>query len=175
MAQMNAGKVFEAQWKKSVPEDMMYFRIPDPPQSFEKTAKFSLKPPFDCFMFYKSVLFCLELKTTKAKSFSVEMNEEDTGMIHYHQIEKLREYSKYENVVSGLVLNFRVEDKGVEVTYFISIDNFDKMMNKSKKKSINAIDLINNGAIKIESKKKRTLFTYGVKEFIEGFIPTVTN
>ena len=68
------------------------------------------------------------------------------------------------------MLNFRVEDKGLEVTYFISIDNFDKMMRKLNKKSFNAIDLINNGAVKIESVKKRTLFTYGVKEFIEKFV-----
>ena len=170
MAQQNAGKVFENSWKQSVPEDIMYFRIPDPPQSFQKTARFSLKPPFDCFMFYKGTLFCLELKTTKSKSFSVELSKEDKGMIHYHQIENLREYSKYENVISGLVLNFRIEDKGAEITYFISIDNFDKMMSKSTKKSFNAIDLINNGAIKIESIKKRTLFSYGVREFIERFI-----
>ena len=170
MAQQNAGKVFESGWKKSTPEDIMYFRIPDPPQSFQQTARFSLKPPFDCFMFYKGTLFCLELKTTKSKSFSVEMSKEDKGMIHYHQIENLREYSKYENVVSGLVLNFRIEDKGTEITYFISIDDFDEMMSKSTKKSFNAIDLINNGAIKIESTKKRTLFSYGVKEFIKRFV-----
>ena len=166
MAQMNAGKVFENGWKKSIPENIMYFRIPDLPQSFQQTARFSLKPPFDCFMFYKGTLFCLELKTTKSKSFSVETNKEDKGMIHYHQIENLREYSKYENVVSGLILNFRVDDKSTEITYFISIDDFDKMMNKSTKKSFNAIDLINNNAIKIESTKKRTLFSYGVKEFL---------
>lgn len=174
MAQQNAGKVFESQWKKSVPEGMMYFRIPDPPQSFQQTARFSLKPPFDCFMFYKGTLFCLELKTTKSKSFSVEMKKDDTGMIHYHQIQNLREYSKFDNVVSGLVLNYRVEDKGAEITYFISIENFDKMMSKLTKKSFNAIDLINNGAVKIATEKKRTLFNYGVKEFIETMIQSNT-
>lgn len=166
MAQ-NVGKVFEAQWKKSVPEDVMFFRIPDPPQSFQQTARFSLKPPFDSFMFYHGTLFCLELKTTKSKSFSVEMSKEDKGMIHYHQICNLREYAKFDGVVSGLVLNFRIEDKNAETTYFISIENFDKMMSKLTKKSFNAIDLLQNGAIKIESTKKRTLFCYGVKEFIE--------
>lgn len=50
------------------------------------------------------------------------------------------------------------------------IENFDKMMNKISKKSFNAIDIIQNGAIKIESTKKRTLFCYGVKEFIERFV-----
>lgn len=170
MAKENPGKVFENGWKSSVPKDVMFVRIPDQPQVFQKTAKFSLKPPFDCFMFYKSTLFCLELKTTKSKSFSVELTDKDKGMIHYHQIENLRKYSKFDGVVSGLILNFRVEDKGTEITYFISIENFDKMMADVKKKSFNAIDLINNGAIKIESAKKRTLFSYGVKEFIERFI-----
>ena len=164
------GKVFESQWKKSIPEDVMYFRIPDPPQSFQSTARFSLKPPFDCFMFYNGRLFCLELKTTKGKSFSVEMNKNDKGMIHYHQIENLREYSKYNGVIAGIILNFRVEDKGAELTYFISIKDFDDMMHKLGKKSFNAIDLIKNNAIKIESTKKRTLFLYGVKEFIEKLV-----
>lgn len=164
------GKIFESQWKKSIPEDVMYFRIPDPPQSFQNTARFSIKPPFDCFMFYKGTLFCLELKTTKGKSFSVEINKDDKGMIHYHQIENLREYSKYGGIIAGLVLNFRVEDKGTEITYFISIKDFDNMMNKLGKKSFNAIDLIKNNAIKIESTKKRTLFLYGVKDFIEKMI-----
>lgn len=169
MAQ-NVGKVFEAQWKKSIPEDIMYFRIPDPPQSFQQTARFSLKPPFDSFMFYKGTLFCLELKTTKSKSFSVEMSKEDKGMIHYHQIYNLREYAKFDGVVSGLVLNFRIEAKNEEATYFISIANFDKMMSRLTKKSFNAIDLIQNGAIKIQSTKKRTLFCYGVKEFVEELV-----
>lgn len=164
------GKIFEAQWKKSVPDDVMYFRIPDPPQSFQQTARFSLKPPFDAFMFYKGTLFCCELKTTKGKSFSVEMTKEDKGLIHYHQIENLREYSKYDGVVSGLILNFRLKEKEIEITYFISIENFDKMMSKLSKKSFNAIDLIQSGAIKIESTKKRTLFYYDVKGFIEKMI-----
>jgi penicillin-binding protein-related factor A (putative recombinase) len=166
----NVGKVFEAQWKKSVPENMMFFRIPDPPQSFQQTARFSLKPPFDSFMFYKNTLFCLELKTTKSKSFSVEMSENDKGMIHYHQLCNLRDYSKFDGIVAGLVLNFRIEEKETELTYFIRIDDFDKMMSKTSKKSFNAIDLLQNGAVKIESTKKRTLFCYGVKEFIENFV-----
>lgn len=161
------GKKFENQWKKSTPEDVMYFRIPDPPQSFERTARFSLKPPFDCFMFYENTLFCLELKSTKSKSFSFERAKEDKGMVHFHQINNLREYSKFKGVIAGFVYNFRIEDSNNEITYFISIDNFDRMVSNITKKSFNAIDLIQNGAIKIESIKKRTLFTYGIKEFIE--------
>ena len=170
MAQKNYGKVFEGQWKKSIPENMIYFRIPDPPQSFQQTARFSLKPPFDAFMYYNGVLFCLELKTTKNKSMSVELSKDDKGMIHYHQIENLREYSKFNGVISGLVINFRIEEKDTELTYFIDIKNFDNMMKKLNKKSFNIIDLINNGAIKIESTKKRTLFYYDVNGFIEGLV-----
>lgn len=166
---MNVGKIFENQFKKSIPEDVMYFRIPDPAQSFEKVAKFSHKPPFDCFMFYGGTLFCLELKTTKSKSFTIERTKDDKGMIHFHQIENLREYSKYNGIVSGLICNFRIEDKDLELTYFISIENYDKMLSKiGDKKSFSMIDMINNGAVKIESVKKRVHYMYDVGSFIKS-------
>ena len=165
----NVGKKFEQNFKESVPEDVMFFRIPDQPQSFQQTAKFSLKPPFDSFMFYKGTLLCLELKTTKSKSFSVELDKNDKGMIHYHQLENLREYSKYDGVVAGLILNFRINEdteKYTEFTYFISIENFDKMMKNIDKKSFNMIDLLNYSPIKIESIKKRVNFKYDIGSFL---------
>ena len=40
---LSAGKKFEVQFKSSIPENVMYHRNPDQPQSFQNTAKFSLK------------------------------------------------------------------------------------------------------------------------------------
>ena len=44
-------------------------------------------------------------------------------MIKKHQIDSLRNISKYKNCISGFMLNFRKEDK-IQVLYFIEINVF---------------------------------------------------
>ena len=169
MANSNSGKVFEDDFKNSVDKDRcLLLRLNDQPQVFSKSAKFSLKPPCD-FVLYDSLtrLFLpIELKTTKYRSMSYEdINEENpaNAMIHKHQLEKLLEFSKYNGVKSGLLLNFRTEETNLQRTYYISIQNFLDMCQKINKKSMNEIDLINIGsAIKVDGTKKRSRYAWDI-------------
>lgn len=74
----------------------------------------------------------------------------------------MKEAGKHK-LVSGFLINFRNEKND---TYFISIDNFLDMIDKIEKKSFNMKDLENFGAVKIESTKKRTRYTYNIQKMI---------
>lgn len=171
----NIGKVFEDDFRSSIDKNRcLLIRLNDQPQAFAKTAKFSLKPPCD-FILYDSkmnLLVPLELKTTKYKSMGYEdINEENpkNAMIHKHQLEKLLEFSQYNGVKAGLLLNFRTEDTNIQRTYYISIQSFLDMCKKIGKKSVNEIDLINVGkAIKIDGVKKRTRYVWNINQLLDS-------
>lgn len=174
MANSNSGKVFEDDFKSSIDKGRcLLLRLNDQPQSFVKSAKFSLKPPCD-FVLYDSltrIFVPLELKTTKYRSMSYEdINEENPNpaMIHKHQLEKLLEFSNYNGVKSGLLLNFRTEKDNLQRTYYISIQNFLDMCKKVNKKSINEIDLLSIGnAIKVDGVKKRSRYSWDINSLLD--------
>lgn len=173
----NSGKVFEQQFRKSIPDYCLLIRLPDPPQSFTRRSdtKFSVKNPCD-FIMYDSKsknLYTLELKTTKYKSMSFDKLEDSNTstsnkMIHRHQIEGLLKFSKYENVVAGFVFNFRDEKNNMERTYFQNITMFMKMYEEIDKCSFNEMDLILHGAVKIEGTKKRKNYIWDIENFLNS-------
>ena len=149
----NIGKKFENNWKASMPNDIFYYRLKDQAQSFGGASKlrFSLKNPCDCFLFKSPTLFALELKSVGTSSISFEKTKEEKGVIHFHQIEGLR--------------NFRHSD-GTENCYFIHINDFDMMINSLDKKSFNEKDLSKYNPIIIENRKKKVNYTYNIEKFI---------
>lgn len=175
MANSNSGKIFEDDFRSSIDKDRcLLLRLNDQPQVFSKSAKFSLKPPCD-FVLYDSLtkLFIpIELKTTKYRSMSYEdINEENpaNAMIHKHQLEKLLEFSKYDGVKAGLLLNFRTEEINLQRTYYISIQNFLDMCQNINKKSVNEIDLLNvGGAIKVDGVKKRSRYAWNISGLLDN-------
>lgn len=174
ISKRNVGKIFETNFKKSIPDYCMIQRLNDPPQGFieSSTARFAPKNPCDYIIFDSKgrILYCLELKTTKYKSISFEdVNEEKQSekMIHKHQILGLLDMSKHDHVCAGFVCNFRDEEKGLERTYYQSIQDFLKMVDGIGKKSFNEMDLILNGAIKIIGKKYKVNHYWDVDGFME--------
>lgn len=171
----NAGKIFENSFKNSLNKDRcLLIRLNDQPQSFAKTAKFSLKSPCD-FILYDSLtklLVPLELKTTKYKSMSFDKLDDTSSsnskMIHKHQIIGLENFSKYDGVVAGFLYNFRDEVRNTERTYFQNIKDFLRMYEKIEKQSFNEIDILLYGAIKINGTKKRTRFQWNIDEFLNN-------
>lgn len=162
----NVGKVFEENWKKSIPENVWYYRPPDSAQSFGSNSnlRFSAKSPCDCFMYNGEVFYTLELKSVGTTSISFERTKEDKGVIHKHQIDKLLEFSTYKNIVSGLLLDFRLSNK----TYFCMIEEFVNMTNNLDKKSFNEKDLNEwCNPIVIEKKKLKVNYRYDVEGFIQ--------
>lgn len=174
---MTPGKLFEQQFKKSVPPHCYLLRLNDPPQSFKKSkdTRFSPKNPFDFVLFepIKQTMLCMELKTTKSKSMSFEDidNEEDQNkMIHAHQIKGLTKASKFDHIVAGLLLNFRDEKNDMERTYWQDIKDFNNMVLSIDKKSFNELDLLTNNAIKVDGTKKRIHYIWDIESLLSKII-----
>ena len=164
------GKLFEEQWKRSIPEDVYYLRLKDNPSSFGKDSsfvRFTLNNPFDCLVFYNGFLFPLELKSTSSKSISIQTKKEEKGkMIKINQIEGLSKSNKYENIFSGFLFDFRESEK----TFWMGINDFLRFQEENNKKSINEKDIIKYNAIDVEKEKKKTRYVFSVKKLIEDVV-----
>lgn len=175
ISKKNVGKIFENNFKKSIPDYCMVQRLNDPPQGFieSSAARFAPKNPCDYIVFDSEgrILYCLELKTTKYKSISFEdINETNQAskMIHKHQILGLLDMSKHDHVQAGFVCNFRDEANDTERTYYQSVQNFMKMIASIDKKSFNEMDLILNGAIKIKGTKYKVNHYWDIDGFMKS-------
>ena len=174
MAQ-NVGKIFEIDWRSSIPSYCFVQRLYDPPQAFiqRSDTRFSHKNPCDYIIFSGKhrILFPMELKSTKYKSFSVQLAEDDdpNKMIKYHQIKGLTDMARCANVEPAFVFNFRNEEAGTQVTYWQAISNFNEMMKQVNKKSFNEVDLLVYGAINVTGQIKRTHYTWNV----DGLLNTI--
>lgn len=171
---INEGKRFEEDFRASAPEYLWIHRLRDSAQSFNKSKSLSFAWDNECdFFAYDTrnesrILYCLELKTTKSKSISYQMNKDDKSsrMIKWHQIESLTKFSKFDNIKSGLILNFRDEKNDMQRTYFMDIRDFNKVKDSSNKHSINEIDILLNGGVKISGEKKRVRYRWDLISFL---------
>lgn len=169
----NSGKIFEDDFRKSVPDYCFLHRLKDAAQSYNKSenTKFAWENPCDFFIFDSNthILYALELKSTKYKSMTIQADKTDKSkMIKLHQIESLTNMSKYDGVMAGFVFNFRDEKNNMERTYFQNIIDFNNMYEKINKQSLNEMDLLLNGAVKINGTKKRVHYTWDLNEFLSA-------
>lgn len=162
----NVGKRFEENWKKSIPDNVMYYRLKDSAQSFGgcSNLRFSSKNPCDCFLFSSPYLYALELKSVGTSSIFFERTKEEKGVIHYHQIKGLREFVGYKNVVAGFLFNFRKKD--TEITYYQHISDFDKMIDSIDKKSFNEKDLAKFNPYIVNNRKLKVNYRYDVADLL---------
>lgn len=111
----------------------------------------------------------MELKSTKSKSFTVQLTENDNSnaMIKHHQIVGLTKYSKYDYVVAGFVFNLRNEQTGTQKTYFQDIKDFNRMMSEIGKKSCNEYDIVRYNAVEVSGELKRTRYKWNVEELLD--------
>lgn len=158
---MNTGKIFENNFKKSIPEDVYYLRLHDSSIGFDienSTQRFALKSPYDCILYTKGKMYCLELKSTKSKAISYAGS---SPMIKENQIKELIRASGF-GCHAGFILNFRDTNN----TYYLPIAQFDFLRNTSSKKSMNEKD-IKDISILIPSKKLKVNYRYNLSELIE--------
>ncbi len=165
---MNAGKIFEQDFQKSVPKDALIIRIPDAAQAFHNTAlRFSVKNPCDFILWNPptSTLYFLELKTVDAKYISFERRESDYGTVHVHQTNSLTKFHSYGNCISGLVIEFRKLEK----TIFLPIDEYNKLIEQITKRSFNFDDLEKYGVkyYIIPQKLLKTHYRYDIESFLK--------
>lgn len=177
----NRGKVFEDEFKASLAPGTFCYRLPDSASGFAggQMTRFSLKNPCDFFLFANGILMPIELKTTENTSMNYE-TEKDKGRgqnIKWHQIEGLRNFTYgHARVRGGFLLQFTNRDKGINHTYWISIGDFDCMLESigDKKKSFNEKDLKNFRAYEVTGKLIKTRYKYDIASLIK-YINTLEN
>lgn len=156
----NAGKVFENDFKTSVPDTCWIYRLRDNASSFAggTNTRFTSCNICDYIMYDDKTrtLFLIECKSTKGTSIPLTMLREN-------QIKGLQEASKH-MLVAGMLINFRNENND---TFFLLIDEYLDMMESLNKKSFNIKDLESIGATRIKSEKKRTRYKYDVQGMID--------
>lgn len=164
---INIGKIFEDNIKKSCPDWLFVYRPPDAAQSFNMSAslRFSQRSPADYFWFNgkNGTLIIIECKTFQG-SCSFERSKEDKGIIHYYQVDNLKKFDLYKNVLSGFLLDFRKSGN----TFFLTINDFLKISNTIEKKSFNEQDMLKiSSPILVEKKKLRTNYKYNIEKLLE--------
>lgn len=168
MAKKNPGKVFEEDFKKSINPKHLAHRLRDSAQSFKRSKDTSFAWDNECDFFIHDVdnriLWCVECKSTKYKSMSIQIDENDNknSMIKRHQIDSLTDFATHMYTIPCFIMNFRDEDTNNQRTYYMHIDDFNKFLMSTTKKSINEIDIIMNGGIKIDGNKKRIRYSWDI-------------
>ena len=156
----NAGKIFEEDIKASVPGTCWIYRLRDNASSFSNgiNTRFTSSNICDYIVLddLSKTLVLWELKSTKNTSIPLDM-------IRGNQIKGLQEAGQH-NLVAGFLFNFR---NGNNDTFFMDINGFTGMVSSLGKKSFNVKDLENNNAVRIKSTKKRTRYTYNIKDLVD--------
>ena len=159
---MNPGKQFEENFKKSVPEDTYYLRFHDSSIGFDienSTQRFALKSPYDCILYRKGKMYCLELKSTKDRRISFEGSN---PKIKANQIEELNKAAQY-GCEAGLILNYRQTGN----TYYIPMAQFEAKRQLHKLKSLDEVDCELFG-IKIPHRKLKVNYRYDLTVLVGG-------
>lgn len=167
----NAGKIFEADVKSSCKKDGLFVhRIRDNAMSYtESESVFTKDNPYDFLIYKYPLLLAVELKHTKYPSIGIQTSKEenDKKMIKFHQIEQLQLASEHDGVKAGFILSFSNEKTNYETTFYIDINHFLNFLFESKKKSINLMNIIEYGGIKIEQRLLRTHYYYNIKDLFD--------
>lgn len=72
MSKILTGKEFENDFKKNCEDEGIFVeRIKDSAMSYDKTAKFTTKNPYDFHVYKMPFLYAFELKHTKYSSMSI--------------------------------------------------------------------------------------------------------
>lgn len=161
----NEGKVFEKDFKNSVPKEIYIERLKDSTQSFYKNEKVKFTPtnPYDFFIFKFPRLYCFELKSTIGKSMSFWTNgDENKKMIKKHQIEGLTKASQFDGIVAGFILNWRENNN----TYFLNIKDFNRFVKESEKKTLNENDIIQYNGVLLKQNLLVTHYRYDVYDLL---------
>lgn len=168
ISKKNQGKIFEDNFKKSIPDYCWVKRLQDSVGTWggNSNLRFSNNNECDFLVFSKNThkLFAFELKSTEGTSLTFwredfeEKEKKQTFMIKKNQILGLAEMSKFD-IYAGFLINFRGEDNN---TYFIHINDFLNLTKDMDKKSVNERDILSIKNIKVENYKLKTNYRYNI-------------
>ena len=158
MAKKNSGKIFEDNFRESIPKNIYYYRFRDSASTYyggNNFLRFSITNIADCLLFNGKQLILCELKAHKGASIPLDCIIGKKSK--QKQIEDLYNASKFENIECYLIVFF--EDK--ELCYALPISFFINFIKDNTRKSIPA-DYFEKYAIKIDVIKLRTNYRYNL-------------
>lgn len=160
---MNSGKIFEQNFKASIPPDVFYYRLRDSTASFYgggdgSKIRFQAQNMCDCILFGNQALFLCELKSHKGKSIPF-------SCIRQNQIEQLTAAAKFPFIIPALVIFF----PDVERCFSIGINDWNNLVDASKKKSANIAEIEPVG-FEVEVTKLKVNFRYNVANMMNDLM-----
>lgn len=148
----DAGKIFEAEIKASIPTDFYIERYKDDTAGFKGVAN-----PADFRIYKYPYTFLLELKTHKGKSLPI-------AKIREAQIKGLVTAGNHLGIYAGFLINFR----DLEETYYIPADKVLLFIVKGERKSI-PVEWCRENGVRIAQTKKRVRYSYDLQEWLGGY------
>ena len=155
------GKAFEKAFQNSCKrQGIKCQRLRDNQLSYTSSEK-TYKQPYDFETYLYPNLLCLELKATNLSSVTFEReDEENSKMLHQHQIKGLENASQYHGVFAGILIDFLTSG----TTYYLPIQEFLKFYNDNDKKSIAEKDIKSLKSIIVDKKLLRTTYEYNINK-----------
>lgn len=168
----NLGKIFEENWKKSVPEYIFYYRFRDSGSSFyggNQGLRFSVSNIADCFLQDPFTgLHLIEQKNHKGKSIPLSCiigtRRNDKPTTKERQIDDLYDASKYASVYAHLIVFF----SDVERCFALPISKLKLFINTEERKSI-PIEYFEQYGDEIEVTKLRTNYRFNIEKWLKEF------
>jgi recombination protein U len=161
----NLGKIFEENFRKSVPDNVFFYRFRDNSSSFyggNANLRFTSSNIADNMLFFNGCLLLNELKSHKGKS--IPINCICGNKTKEKQIRDMLEANKFYNVFANLIVFF----SDVERCFVINIEEFDNFVRCGQRKSI-PISFFEENGIEIEVTKKRTNYTFNLKKWLNEY------
>lgn len=161
----NLGKMFEENFRKSVPEEVFFYRFRDSGSSFyggNTHLRFSSSNIADNMLFFNGCLLLNELKSHKGKS--IPINCIVGNKTKEKQIRDMLEANRYHNVFCNLIVFF----SDVERCFVINIEEFDNFRKNDERKSI-PITFFEENGVEIDVEKKRTNYTYNINKWLNEY------
>ena len=154
---MKKGGQFENNFKKSVPDDILYYRFKDNTSNWQHNnlVRFTQSNICDCMLFDGDILVFAELKNHKGKSIPF-------SCIRKNQIKELSMYQYYKNTKCVVIINF--ED--LEECYCLFIADLSHFIRTADRMSV-PVEICREIGIKIENKRLRTNYKYDIKKMME--------
>ena len=160
----NLGKIFEENWKKSVPSNVFYYRVKDSNNNWARNEQLRFTPSniADCLLFNGATLILVELKSHKGKS--IPLNCIMGKKTKVKQIEDLYEAEKYDCVYSQLVVFF----SDVERCFSLPIESVLWFEQLNNRKSI-PIEYFEKFGEEIDVTKLQTNYRYDIDRWLLNF------
>ncbi|MGL5244215.1 MAG: Holliday junction resolvase RecU [Sarcina sp.] len=154
----NPGKLFEIDFKMSVPSWCWPYRLKDGTANFQgsknENVRFQAHNICDFIVMGKNYLYLLELKSTAGNSIPF-------GNFRQSQVKEMDKINK-EKVKAYFVINYRKSNK----TYALDAHVVKDYIDNANRKSI-PIDFAKNHGIEINSSIKRVRYEYDLENFFE--------